>query len=149
MMTVDTNVLVYVHDDHVPAKQTTAITVVRELMRREAPLALQCVGEFQNTVPRKLGVTPWLAAQEARNLLMSFTTFKSTESACLAALDVAATSRRSYWDALLIASAAEAGCTVLFSEDRQDRPSIAGVEIVNPFDPHGFLSDRAKDLLDL
>jgi len=37
------------------------------------------------------------------------------------------------YDALIIASAAEAGCRTLYSEDLADGQEIAGVRIVNPF----------------
>lgn len=148
-MTLDTNVLVYLLDHDEPAKQATARTVVGELMRRESVLALQCVGEFQNVARRKLRLAPWEAAQEAHNLLTSFATFPATETAALAALGKLAAGRWSYWDALLIHSAAEAGCTTLFSEDVQADTVTAGVEVVNPFASDSALSDRARELLEL
>lgn len=149
MMTIDTNVLVYVQDDHDRVKQATAARVTAELFRREAPVALQCVGELQNILRRKLQAPAWLAAQEARNLLVTCPTFPATEAAALKALAAVASGRGSYWDALLIHSAAEAGCEVIFTEDRQGADRIGGVEVVSPFAPDGELSDRARELLDL
>jgi predicted nucleic acid-binding protein len=40
-----------------------------------------------------------------------------------------------FWDALLVATVAEKGVTVLFSEDMQDGQIVNGVRIVNPFGP--------------
>jgi predicted nucleic acid-binding protein len=53
-----------------------------------------------------------------------------------------------YWDALRLASAREAGCTVFISEDLQDGDWLFGLEIVNPFAATGP-SDRVRALLDL
>ena len=40
----------------------------------------------------------------------------------------------SYWDSLIIASALESGCEVLYSEDMQHNQIIAGeLKIINPF----------------
>ncbi len=56
--------------------------------------------------------------------------------------------RSMYWDALRLASAREAGCTVFISEDLQDGDWLFGLEIVNPFAATGP-SDRVRALLDL
>ena len=39
----------------------------------------------------------------------------------------------SFYDALIVATAIEAGCDTLFSEDMQHGRSIGGLSIVNPF----------------
>ena len=39
----------------------------------------------------------------------------------------------SWYDSLLIAAAAEAGCSTLYTEDMQHGAVIRGVKIVNPF----------------
>ncbi len=59
-----------------------------------------------------------------------------------------ATGRLSYWDALMLASAREAGCSAFISEDLQDGARLFGMEIVNPFGAQGP-SPRAIELLDL
>ncbi len=59
-----------------------------------------------------------------------------------------ATGQLSYWDALILASAREAGCEIFISEDLQDGARLFGLEIVNPFAATGP-SDRVKHLLDL
>jgi hypothetical protein len=39
----------------------------------------------------------------------------------------------SFWDALIVRAAKQAGCSVLFSEDLQRQGEIDGVRVVNPF----------------
>jgi predicted nucleic acid-binding protein len=59
-------------------------------------------------------------------------------SASLAARDIHAAYKCSWWDCVLIASAIELGCTHFLSEDLQDGQRIVaggrrGLTIVNPF----------------
>jgi predicted nucleic acid-binding protein len=40
----------------------------------------------------------------------------------------------SFWDAMIVAAAASARCTVLYSEDLQNGWRFADLRVVNPFD---------------
>jgi predicted nucleic acid-binding protein len=51
------------------------------------------------------------------------------------ALGTASHRRASYWDALLVATAAEGGCTAILTEDLADGAVLDGARIVNPFGP--------------
>ncbi len=147
MISLDTNILVYVSDDDAPAKQAIASHLLSTLSARRQPLGLQVIGELQNVLRRKLGHPPWAAAQHARNVLHAFDIFLSSETAAEEALTLMASGRLSYWDALLLTSAREAGVKVLLSEDMQDGFRFGMIEVVNPFGEHG-LSARAKELLE-
>jgi predicted nucleic acid-binding protein len=50
-----------------------------------------------------------------------------------AALELARDNRLSFYDALIVAAAIEAGCDVLYSEDMQHGRTIGGLTIQNPF----------------
>jgi predicted nucleic acid-binding protein len=146
MITLDTNIFVYLVDDRDPAKQAIAAQVIARAAALRAPVALQVVGEFQNASIRKLRLPPFVAAQAARNILTGFDVFGAAVSDADSALGQLAAGRLSYWDALLISSARAAGCSALISEDMQDGTTVMGLEIVNPFGRDG-LSDRAQTLL--
>jgi len=47
-------------------------------------------------------------------------------------LDLAATTKHSFYDSLIILAALEAGCSVLYTEDMQDGQTIRNLSIVNP-----------------
>ncbi len=149
MITADTNVFFYLSDDHDQAKQQTAISVSGALEFYGARIALQVVGELQNSLHRKLKLPPWQASQASYNLLQAFDCFTYTRRAVERALQLSASGQLSYWDALLVSSAQEAGCDVLLTEDMQDGANLLGVEIVNPFGKDGALTPRARELLDL
>jgi hypothetical protein len=51
----------------------------------------------------------------------------------LAAIDLHRLHDVSFWDALVLRAAKQAGCSILLSEDMQGNREIDGVQIVNPF----------------
>ena len=90
-----------------------------------------------------------LAASRANDWLTVFPNAAASVSTVRATLADAVAGRASYWDALLIATAAEAGCALILTDDLQDGSTLGGVEIHNPFDPDGGLTARARQLLGL
>lgn len=147
MITLDTNIYVYAIDAGEPVKGPLALTLADRAREAGSPLALQVCGEFYAAARRLAGRAPWEAAQAARNLLAAHPTFGASRAAATRALAEAAAGRFSYWDALLLASAAEAGCRVLITEDMADGAELGGVEIVHPFSG-AALSGRVTELLD-
>ena len=57
----------------------------------------------------------------------------ASAEAVTAALEHVVAGRTSYWDALLITTAAEAGCSAILTEDMADGTTLSGVRIINPF----------------
>lgn len=148
MMTADTNVFVYVWDNRFPDKVTVASKVSARLAAVGSAISVQVVGEVQNVLSKKLKFSNWMAAQTARNLLAGFDIYSPSRANAEEALGEMAAGRHSYWDALMLTAARDAGCSIMFSEDMQDGAKFGSLEIVNPFGVAGP-SDRARDLLSL
>lgn len=146
MISIDSNIFLYLLDDGSPEKQEVAAKVISAGSGCGGAIALQVVGEVQNVAIRKLKLPPFAAAQFARNILTTFDTLGAVSGDADVALGQLASGRLSYWDALLIACVKRNGCTALITEDMQDGATVLGVEIVNPFGPDG-LSSRATELL--
>ena len=146
MITLDSNIFLYLLDDASPEKQAVAARVVSASSERGGAIALQVVGEVQNVAIRKMKLPPFVAAQFARNILTTFDTLGAVSADAEMALGQLASGRLSYWDALLVACLKRNGCSALITEDMQDGATVLGVEIVNPFGPNG-LSSRAAELL--
>jgi len=144
--TVDTNIFVYMLDARDAGKQAAALELVDGLRARDCAIALQVCGELYAALTRRLKRAPWEAAQAARNVLAAFDTYGASRSAVERALAESMAARFSYWDALLLASAHEAECTVCFSEDMAAGARIGAVEVVAPFGPRG-LSEQARKFL--
>jgi predicted nucleic acid-binding protein len=129
----DTNVLVYTDDKASPAKQRLALALVTEHRRaRTGALSLQVLQEYFVTVTQKLRVEAAVARRKVE-LLAEFDVAVPDLADILAAIDLHRLHGISFWDALVIRSAQQSGCSVLFSEDMQAGREIDGLQIVNPF----------------
>jgi predicted nucleic acid-binding protein len=129
----DTNVLVYADDKAAPAKQRRALALVAEHRRAgTGVVSLQVLQEYFVTVTRKLHVDPRIARRKVE-LLAEFDVASPEVADILAAIDLHRLHGFSFWDALVLRAAKQAGCTVLFSEDLQEARQIDGLQIVNPF----------------
>ena len=134
----DTNVLVYADDKATPAKQRRALDLVAEHRRgRTGVVSLQVLQEYFVTVTRKLRVDPEIARRKVE-LLAEFDVATPEVADILAAIDLHRLHRFSFWDALVLRSAKQTGCSVLFSEDLQQAREIDGIRIVNPFRQAGM-----------
>lgn len=129
----DTNVLVYADDKTSPAKQRRAIELVAQHRRgRSGVVSLQVLQEYFVTVTRKLGLDPRIARRKVE-LLAEFDVVAPDVSDILAAIDLHRLHQISFWDAMVVRAAGQAGCAVLFSEDMQASREVDGVRVVNPF----------------
>ncbi len=129
----DTNVLVYADDKAAPAKRRRALELVAEHRRAgTGVVSLQVLQEYFVTVTRKLQVDPRIARRKVE-LLAEFDVAAPEVGDILAAIDLHRLHGFSFWDALILRAAKQAGCGVLFSEELQEARETDGVRVVNPF----------------
>ena len=129
----DTNVLVYADDKAAPAKQRRALDLIAEHRRaRTGVVSLQVLQEYFVTVTRKLHLDPRIARRKVE-LIAEFDVASPEVADILAAIDLHRLHGVSFWDALVLRAAKQAGCSILLSEDMQGNREIDGVQIINPF----------------
>jgi predicted nucleic acid-binding protein len=129
----DTNVLVYTDDKAAPAKQRRALDLIAEHRRtKTGVVSLQVLQEYFVTVTRKLHLDPRIARRKVE-LIAEFDVASPEVADILAAIDLHRLHGVSFWDALVLRAAKQAGCSILLSEDMQGNREIDGVQIVNPF----------------
>jgi predicted nucleic acid-binding protein len=129
----DTNILVYADDTASPAKQRRALELITEHRRaRTGVLSMEILQEYFVTVTQKLHVEAAIARRKVE-LLAEFDVAAPEMADILAAIDLHRLHSFSFWDALVIRSAKQSGCSVLFSEDMQSGREIEGLQILNPF----------------
>jgi predicted nucleic acid-binding protein len=133
---LDTNIFVYAIDDSAGPKSVTADRLIAEgLGTQNAVVSYQVVQEFLNVVVTKFS-KPMATEQAARYMTTVFRGLHMIHSSLglfSDAMDVRARYRVSWYDSLILAAAAMAGCIKLYTEDLQDGALIAGVRIENPF----------------
>jgi predicted nucleic acid-binding protein len=124
----DTNILLYTVSDD-PRKLRA-----KQILSGGGVISVQVLNEFTSAARRKLR-HGWPLIELA---IMQFravfdTILPLTAETHDAALVMARDDGLSFYDALIIASAVEAGCDMLYSEDLQDGRRFPGLVIVNPF----------------
>ncbi len=132
---VDTNVLVYAHDQTASAKLDRASKLIDDLWESgEGCLSLQVLQEFFVNITRRVArPLPARVAAEVIEKLGNWTTHSPTTKDLLAAIDIHGRRKISLWDALIVRSASRLGCKVLWTEDLKDGETYDGVRVRNPF----------------
>jgi predicted nucleic acid-binding protein len=127
---LDTSILVYSLDPRDPAKRAKARGVLQAGGHRFV-ISTQVCQELFVTAVAKCGVAPLRAKQVLRSLtwaeLVTVTAVHIEQ-----AIDLHILHEVSFWDALIVAAAASAGCQVLWTGDLNTGQSIGGVRIENP-----------------
>ena len=130
---IDANILLYAQDASAPRKQRTSRDVITRLASSaDGVVSTQVLQEFYVAATRKLGVPP-LAAKGILKTFAVFDTVQVSPPLIQEAIDCAILNQLSFWDALILAAAASAGCGVVLSEDLNPGQVILGVKVQNPF----------------
>jgi predicted nucleic acid-binding protein len=145
---IDTNVLVYAEGLSDGAKRSVANSVLRRIPERNSVISVQVLGELFNVLTRKGNIAREEAYAAVLNWRNAFTLVETSERTMLSALDLAKTHKITIWDSLVFASAAEANCTLLLSEDLQEGFVWSGVTVANPFKSplNPLLADALREL---
>lgn len=132
---VDTNVLVYAHDRTAGDKRDRAVELLAGLFAEDrCAVSIQVLQEFYVTVSGKLqGTIPAAEAAEIVADLATLRTHAPTGADVLAAIDLRRRLPVSFWDAMILRSAAALGCGVVWSEDLAHGGRYDDVEVRNPF----------------
>ena len=132
---VDTNILVYGYDLSDGEKHDKAKEIIKDLWNTgDGFISTQVAQEFFVTVTKKIAKP--LNAAKAKEVLKDLLKWKTVVvdgPLILDAIDIHEKHRYSFWDSLIVASAAEGGATSILSEDLSDKQKIKGVVIRNPF----------------
>lgn len=132
---LDTNVLVYLFDADEPAKQQRAREVVRELMGAGTlVLSAQVLSEFYVAVTRRLAhpLEPATALRALADLAV-FPVVAIDAALVRRAAERSVVEQLSYWDALILEAAVEAGAATVYSEDLQHGCAYRAVTVRDPF----------------
>ena len=132
---VDTNILVYAHDTTAGAKRDAAVALVERLWDSgNGCVSIQALQELFVTLTRRLPRP--LDPEAAKDVVEDFerwTVHAPAAEDVLAAIDLHRHHRISFWNAMIVRSAAQLGCNLLYSEDLNAGQRYDGVLVVDPF----------------
>jgi predicted nucleic acid-binding protein len=131
---VDTNILLYAHDSGTGIKHERARDLMDRLWSlRHGVLSTQVLQEFAISLRRK--ISPPLSAQETREWITQYMRWEvvvNTSRSVLNALEIEERYQISFWDALIVQAAENAGAETLYTEDLSDGQAYGSVRVVNP-----------------
>ena len=132
---VDTNVLLTTYDDRDLAKQAKAREWLAWCWRsRSGRISSQVLNELYNNAITKFrkSVTVQQARTQVRRLRLWQPPHLDTYTVD-GAWDLQDRYALSYWDALILSSAHQQGCSYLLTEDLQHAQQLDAVKIIDPF----------------
>ena len=119
---VDTNVLIYAHDQSAGAKHERASALLKELWENgNGCLSVQVLQEFYVNVTRKIAKP--LDVDTAKRVIADlgqWTVHSPNVEDVVEAIDAQGRFKLSFWDSMIITSAARLGCSIVWSEDLND-----------------------------
>jgi predicted nucleic acid-binding protein len=124
----DTNILVYAQQNGAKADKA------RALLAAGGILSVQVLNEFTAVARRKLG-KEWDDIGDAIDDVLALVDppLPLTMALHARAREIARDHGFGFYDALIVATALDAGCDTLLSEDLQDNRVLDALTIVNPF----------------
>jgi predicted nucleic acid-binding protein len=133
---LDTNIFVYSFDQSATAKARKAAQLIRKaLTTQKGVISYQVVQEFFNVALRRFS-QPMQAADAEQYLSTVFRPLLGVHSSpalYAEALHLQAQSGFSWYDSLIVSSAIQARCDLLFTEDLQHGQRFGTLQIENPF----------------
>ncbi len=134
---VDTNIIVYLFDLAEKEKRPKATELISTLIDKQKPcISVQVLNEFINVVTKKienkLSSEELIKRIEVLNEIFFIAPIKYTTTR--KALELQVKYQFSFWDSLIIASAIENECKIIYSEDFQHKQVVENrIVIINPF----------------
>lgn len=130
---LDTNLWVYLYSQNSPNKSVK----VRELLNNNFTsiiISTQILGEFYNVMTKKKLKPKDEVKQIILEMVTNFSIVEIDVLKVITALDINSKYGYTYWDSLVLATAIQQNCTILYSEDMQANQLIEQKTIIiNPF----------------
>ena len=129
---LDTNLLIYLYSDSEPQKRNTAYQV---LNGHDCTTSIQALNEASNVWFKKCGWNGQKIKEHINNIeLVCHEILAVQKNTIVKALEIKDRYSYSYYDCLMLSSALEGQCNVIFTEDMQDEQIIDDkLAILNPF----------------
>ena len=126
---LDTNIIIYSLGKNLEKRKQSI-----ELISSHPFISVQVLNETANTLIRKFSMPINDIKAIIKRLTIECRVKPLTEKVHFAAFSIKERYQFSFYDSLIIASALESGCDILYSEDMQHRQVIDGqIQIINPF----------------
>jgi predicted nucleic acid-binding protein len=133
---IDTNVLVYIHlfDEESQDKRKALQNLLHGMIDAELIINVQVINEFYSILLRK-NIEDSVIQEKIHSQLEICSASELSLKTIFKAWKLREKYKYSYWDSLILASALENSCSILYSEDMQHGQAIEdNLKIINPFE---------------
>jgi predicted nucleic acid-binding protein len=130
---IDTNILVYAHDEDAGERHQKARSLIEHARgENDIPfISIQVLQELISVLIRR-GVPPDIIREVIEHYLL----WNVVENTCVLmrrALEIQQQFQLSFWDANIVAAAQQSGAKELWTEDLNDGQYYGDVRVMNPF----------------
>jgi predicted nucleic acid-binding protein len=134
-LALDTNVLAYAEGTNGSTMRNRTLDLIERLPPEAIVLPVQSLGELFNVLVRKAKRRPVRAREAVLSWRDAYAIHDTSASVMVNAMDLASHHDLTIWDSVILATAAEAECRLLLSEDLHEGFTWRGVTVTNPFSP--------------
>ncbi len=128
--TLDTNVLIYAFGKQDDDRKQIAKNIISKC----TVISLQVANETVYVLLRKFKFTPTELNKVIEFMKLNFVISDLNIHILDQTIKISAQYGLSFWDSMMVASALNNHCSILYSEDMQDKQIIEGrLQIINPF----------------
>jgi predicted nucleic acid-binding protein len=125
---LDTNILIYLFSNDILKKE-----ISKELLRKKPNISIQVCNEVSNILMKKYKFSPQEVKNILKEILKNTTLNQIDNNTIFDALDIKDRYNFSYYDSLILSSAKNLDCNILYSENMQNNQQIDNLTIINPF----------------
>jgi predicted nucleic acid-binding protein len=130
---IDTNILVYAYERDAGEKHERALELLSRLYaERTGALSIQVMAEFYAAATLKLRMSSRVAEEILAELAI-YVIHSPAHPDVLRAVRLQRRYKTSWWDALILSSALDLECSVLWTEDMTHRQRFGSLTMLNPF----------------
>lgn len=130
----DSNILIYFVDERDERKQSIAKEIIADAVQNQnGMISTQSLQEFYNVVTKKMNCPKEKAKELVTMFSELFPVTQITIPLILSAIDISIKNEFSFWDSLILSTANDTGCVLLYSEDLNSGQIISGTKVLNPF----------------
>ena len=127
---IDSNIFLYAFSNKNFDKQKIAAQIIKQ----EYTINVQVINEVSNNMLKKLNFSNIEIKKFILSCYERYNVVNYSKDIFINASELRQKYNISYWDSLIISSALENGCTILYTEDMQHNQIIQNqLKIVNPF----------------
>ena len=126
---LDTNILLYLLSDDKSKKDKA-----KKLFQSDHHISIQVLNEFSNVSLKRFKLSISDTKEIIENISKKSKIVPYSEKTILSALDLKERYKYQFYDSLILATALENSCEILYSEDMQHKQIIEqSLQIINPF----------------